>query len=371
MRKICHLTSVHNRYDNRIFYKECSSLAQAGYNTNLIVADEKGNEEKNNIRILDVGISKGGRFARTTKTVWSIYRKALRVNAEIYHLHDPELLWLVPFFALHRKTVLFDMHENFSKQMLSKHWVPKFLRKILSWFVLIIGWIVIRNIPVVYAEKSYAKDYPWVKQSIQLLNLPIIYKFNKNLPHSTRPPKVGYIGGVSEKRGSVVTINALNILSKNMKVTWECVGPITIMHQKELNNITAPEVLPNINFYGRMNSSEGLKIISSCNIGIALLHPIPNYVESYPTKMFEYMMLGLPVIVSAFPLYQDIVEGSGCGICVDPFSKNGIAEAIRWIINHPIEAEQMGKNGLRAVEGKFNWNLEEKKLLALYEKLLL
>jgi glycosyltransferase involved in cell wall biosynthesis len=370
MREICHLTSVHNRYDNRIFYKECSSLAQAGYNINLIVADEKGNEEKNNIRILDVGIPKGGRFTRMTKTVWHIYKKALMVDAEIYHLHDSELLWLVPFFRLHRKIVLFDMHENISKQMLSKHWIPKFLRKFISWLVSIISRVLLKNIPVVYAEESYAKYYPWVKQSINILNMPIIYKLNKKSNIPSISPKVGYIGRVGEVRGSVLTIKALNFLSKNMKITWDCVGAISRLHQKELLSIATPELLLNINFYGRMNVREGLKIISSCNIGLALLHPIPNYIESYPTKMFEYMMLGLPVVVSAFPLYQKIVEGSRCGICVDPLNPEEVAEAIQFIIDHPSEAEQMGKNGRKAVEGKYNWGMEEKKLLYLYQELL-
>jgi len=113
-----------------------------------------------------------------------------------------------------------------------------------------------------------------------------------------------------------------------------------------------------------MPAYEGWPIIAQCHVGLAVLHPIPNYVESYPTKTFEYMAMGLPVIASNFPLYREIVEGAECGICVDPLNPEEIAGAIRWIIDHPAEAEQMGKNGHRAVEERYNWGKEEKKLLS-------
>ena len=55
---------------------------------------------------------------------------------------------------------------------------------------------------------------------------------------------------------------------------------------------------------------------------------------------------------------------------IDPLNVEDIAKAIRWIIEHPTEAEHMGKNGRRAVEERYNWGTEEKKLLDLYEKIL-
>ena len=90
--KITHLTSVHSRYDTRIFLKECSSLAKINnYEVSLIVADNKGNEFKNCVSIYDAG-KLPGRVNRMFKTTKNILQKAIELNSDIYHLHDPELI---------------------------------------------------------------------------------------------------------------------------------------------------------------------------------------------------------------------------------------------------------------------------------------
>ena len=104
--------------------------------------------------------------------------------------------------------------------------------------------------------------------------------------------------------------------------------------------------------------------------GMILFHPEPNHVDAQPNKMFEYMSAGMPVIASNFPLWREIMEGSECGICVDPLNSEEIAKAIQFIIKHPAKAEQMGKNGRRALVDRYNWEMEEKKLLGFYKKVL-
>ena len=104
--------------------------------------------------------------------------------------------------------------------------------------------------------------------------------------------------------------------------------------------------------------------------GLVTLHPVINYLDALPIKMFEYMAAGIPVIASDFPLWREIVVGNQCGLCVDPMDPAAIARAIDHLAQHPDEACQMGENGRRAVLEKFNWAVEEKKLIQLYEDLL-
>ena len=82
--------------------------------------------------------------------------------------------------------------------------------------------------------------------------------------------------------------------------------------------------------------------------------------------MFEYMSAGVPVIASHFPLWREIIEGNDCGLCVDPLDPAAIAKAIDYLVTHPQEAERMGRNGQRAVAERYNWKIEEAKLLQLY-----
>jgi glycosyltransferase involved in cell wall biosynthesis len=86
--------------------------------------------------------------------------------------------------------------------------------------------------------------------------------------------------------------------------------------------------------------------------------------------MFEYMSASLPLITSNFPFWKEIVEGNNCGICVNPLNPQEIADAIKYIINNPKEAEKMGKNGRDAVEKKYNWTIEEIKLFKVYESIV-
>ena len=88
--KIAHLTCVHKRFDTRIFKKQCISLSKKdNYNVSLIVADGLGSTKHKNINIYDVGLSKN-RFNRVFISVQKIYLKALNLDCDIYHLHDPD-----------------------------------------------------------------------------------------------------------------------------------------------------------------------------------------------------------------------------------------------------------------------------------------
>jgi glycosyltransferase involved in cell wall biosynthesis len=128
--------------------------------------------------------------------------------------------------------------------------------------------------------------------------------------------------------------------------------------------------LNEIRIWGYMKADEAWHIMARCHIGAAILAPLPNYIESYPTKLFEYMALGIPVITSNFPLYRTIIEEERCGICVDPLRVEDIAQAILYLIRNPIDARNMGESGKHAVEKKYNWNIEKEKLIMFYDKVL-
>ena len=115
---------------------------------------------------------------------------------------------------------------------------------------------------------------------------------------------------------------------------------------------------------------EGVRaMVARSMAGLVVLHPTINYIDALPVKMFEYMSAGIPVIASNFPPWKEIIEGAKCGLCVDPLDPGEIAGAIQFIVEHPEEAEQMGKNGRRAVERRYNWEMGEKKLLEFYSGL--
>lgn len=125
-----------------------------------------------------------------------------------------------------------------------------------------------------------------------------------------------------------------------------------------------------VDFLGFVDRNQIKEILSSSKVGLVVLHPKINFIDSLPIKMFEYMAAGIPVIASNFPLWEDIINKNKCGICVDPLNVKEITEAIQWIFDNPEEAKKMGENGRKAVEDKYNWEEESKKLIALYNNIL-
>jgi hypothetical protein len=132
---ITHLSSVHQRYDVRVFIKECRSLKKNEYNVNYIIADGKGDEIKDGVCIFDVGLKSESRLKRMLFTATRVIDRAIATNADVYHLHDLELLRFVPKLLSNKGKVIYDVHDDIPRQVSGKHWIPKMLRPLLAFMV--------------------------------------------------------------------------------------------------------------------------------------------------------------------------------------------------------------------------------------------
>ncbi|MBK6951734.1 MAG: glycosyltransferase [Crocinitomicaceae bacterium] len=132
--KIAHLTSAHQDGDVRIFHKECVSLAKAGYDVSMIIPNTASRVEKG-VNIISFQIKKGSRMFRAIKAVNRVYKEALKLNAHVYHLHDPELLRIALKLKRKGKIVIYDAHEDLPRQVLSKSYIPKIFRSLISFFL--------------------------------------------------------------------------------------------------------------------------------------------------------------------------------------------------------------------------------------------
>ena len=122
-------------------------------------------------------------------------------------------------------------------------------------------------------------------------------------------------------------------------------------------------------YTGKLNRKEVNELYGKARLGLVILLPAHNYVESLPIKMFEYMAAGLPFVASDFPLWKKIVEENNCGICVNPRDTNDVSEACRFLLDNPEKGQEMGCKGRELVMKKYNWNVEEEKLLEFYKNL--
>lgn len=361
---ICHITTVHPRIDTRIFIKMCSSLARNGFSTSLIVADGKGDETIKKVKVFDVGNEPNGRLSRMTRTAYKALRKAIKINADIYHLHDPELIPIGLKLKKIGKKVIFDAHEDIPKQLLSKDYLHPFSAKILSCFFLIFEKVSLQRLNFIVAATPniYEKYADWRLKVIDINNYPVIQEFQSQADYQNRPHEVAYVGGISAARGVKEVIRSLSHCRKGVRLNLAGNFSSAALRDEVLRYPRWHAV----NALGFLDREKVKATLGRSRAGIVTFLPFSNHIDAQPNKMFEYMAAGIPVISSDFPLWRNIIEGNHCGLCVNPLDSKEIARAIDWIIDNPGKAEKMGRNGQKAVLKKYNWNIEEKKLLKLY-----
>ena len=134
-------------------------------------------------------------------------------------------------------------------------------------------------------------------------------------------------------------------------------------------DVRASEGWKRIRFLGRITPDEVLETIHSARCGLVIDHPISNYLESYSTKMFEYMACGVPVVCSNFPFWQRLIADADCGVTVDPMDPEAVAKVVESLCRDPEEARRLGENGRRAIQERYNWENEFAKLEDLYKRI--
>lgn len=365
MVKVCHFTSVHQATDGRIFEKECCSLAKAGYDVYLVAPNAK-KEIKNGVHIVGVSIPNRGRLYRILCVTKLIYKKAVSLNADVYHFHDPELLIYGLMLKRRGKKVIFDSHEDVVNQMLQKKYLLIFTRIAATFYECYEKYIVSRLDAVISVTPHIVERLKQINPATyQITNYPIISS-RKEYNSYDKHTYIAFAGGITPMWMHDKVIGSMSFVFEK-SLQYKIAGTISndyLGKLKMLNNWKS------VNYLGFLNSKEVKQLYTHAVLGIALLDYVPNVGGHIGTlgnnKIFEMMAAGIPVICTDFELWKDIVDKWKCGICVNPHDLSMIANAINEIIANPVLAQTMGNNGVDAIYVEYNWSSQERILLDLY-----
>lgn len=363
MCRIAHLTSAHPRNDTRIFIKQCRTLAAHGYDVTLVVADDKRDEFRDGVRIVDAG-RLPGRLNRIFTTTRRVFDKAVALDADVYQLHDPELLPIGLKLKRLGKTVIFDSHEDVSRQLLSKPYLDAVSRRVLSVAFSLFERYACARFDGIIAATPFIRD-KFLKinpNTIDVNNFPMIGELDAAIPWANKQDEICYVGGIGAIRGirELVHAGALLHSAARLNLVGQFSEPAVEAEVK------ADCGWARVNEHGFLDRAGVREVMKRSAAGVVGFHPLPNHVDALPTKMFEYMSSGIPVIASNFPLWREIIEGNQCGLCVDPLDPKAIGAAIDYLVSNPDVASRMGENGRKAVLEKYNWSVQATKLTDFY-----
>lgn len=363
--KVAHITSVHPRHDIRIFQKECLTLKSNGYEVCLLVADGMGNQISLGVNIIDVGKSLN-RFYRMIFATTKLFVRALIERAHVYHIHDPELLILAWGLKFLGRTVIFDSHEDVGVQLLSKPYLDRRVSYIASKFYVVFELMTAKILDgVVCATEVIAQKFEKANKNVVVIcNYPDVTEFPLTKSNKRDPGITSYVGALTSERGIREIIQAMSLVETdtclNLAGEWAS--------EQFMREARLLEGWKKTKYLGYLDRSGVSDLLSRSSIGLVTLHPLENYIEAKPIKLFEYMAAGVPVIASDFPAWREIVEQNECGFCVNPLDAGEIAQAMNILLQDEKLSERFGSNGMKLVQEKFNWGAEREKLLSLYAK---
>ncbi len=371
--KIVNITSMHNWYSERIYQRACVALVRKGHNVKLIATKDEGGIF-NGVEIIPIKPRIGWR--RRLFSSIEAFWKAFKTPADIYHFHDPDLLLLMLILKIFGRRVVYDIHDYYIVRFYQWN-IPSLLRTfIIGIFKGFENFCIRKFDGIVTTTPSMLRLYEGVyKNGIVVYNDVDTTRLNF-LDRSLK--KVNfydiYIAGEhSEQRHSGNIIKAMPYILEEIKdariIYYGRYYDGYLKYLKELIGNLGLE--NNVELHGMIPWEDNIRRTAQAHLGCVFYEDNINNKVALPSRLFEYMYLGVPILASkGFPELESVVGESNCGLLVDSTSPEEIAKGAIEIFSNKVLAEKMGKNGKEAVRTKYNFKFDAERLIEIYQTIL-
>ena len=338
----------------------------------------------------------GVKITRVRPKIWSqfnflkflsvfsvMFTEALKSKADIYHCYGfIELIIGVSAKILTGKKVIYDAYEVYPYQFSAEESEKTIFqaKKILVWNAV----YALENLLIQYADyiltmpsfkdellERFRKNHKYVDVIWNVPN-PDFFSNGTTIQekNSVYHTNLIYVGGISKDRGITKLLEAISLIKKdgiNLTITLVGTNLITDIDQYLMDL----GIQDNVKLTGSLPPHVLSDYLKVSDIGVVLYEPTYWTLRSKASeKLFIYMLSSIPVVSSNFPGLREIVIGDNCGLTVNPCDSQEIAKAIKYLLQNPSEAQKLGENGKKAIQEKYNWKIEEKKLIDIYREII-
>jgi glycosyltransferase involved in cell wall biosynthesis len=300
-----------------------------------------------------------------------MYRVARSIPAAVYHIHDPELIPLA--WLLKRTTgasVIYDMHEDYAARVGLE---GRLLRVLERWCFRWVDHVIVVDDQLACRLK---------RDSVACTKIPNYMRIGtynrrhdarasrrKNTSGPQQPLRLVHSGYQSEKRGLFAMIELADLLGSSevsLVLAGRCNYPEDRAKAEEI--VKRSPMMGDVHFVGWDSFLPHEQIIdrySQADVGLVMWHRDPNHTR-IPTKMYEYLHYGLPIICSNFPLWRSFIERHGCGAVVPPGDAEAAAKVLRRWRAEPSRYQTCARAAQQAAS-QFRWRRVAPILRTVYQ----
>jgi hypothetical protein len=359
--KVCMLSSVHSADDIRIVEKEARSLSAQGHAV-TVVARPPGPRHSGDIEFKLIDVPTVSRWKRPWVNGRAAVTLARSTRPDVVHFHDPELIPFALMLQRHGCKVIYDVHEDVPADIYSKTWIPSLLHPTVARGAEMVERTSARRFDAIIAAtpaiadrfRGYGARVSLVRNSVRL------EEFTEPSLDTKRHRQAVYIGHASFNRGLVEMVEACAAADLPLVLA----GSIGTTEADWLRKSTTGIVSR-----GKLGRSEIATLLNASLVGLCLFQREPNHLHAMPTKIFEYMAAGLPIITSDLPKSKEIVEAAGCGFSVSLNDPTALVDKLAMLAADPRRATGLGLAGRIAVCKDYNWEHDAATLGDLYREI--
>ena len=370
------VTTAHAWGDPRVFERELATCLEWGVAVHVFVPLAGGASTQPRIRggwgghpnltIHPLPMGRG-RLGRLVLALRAGCQVLARGPWTLVQFHDPELIPVMALFGLLRpgSYTLCDLHEDLPLQVAAKPYLPPWIRPPMVRLVELMLRMA-RELFSGFAPATEAIARNWPADRTRVVHNYPKAVFAQALADPD-PTRVLYVGGLSRARGILVVLEAVAAVR-----AWQVQHPSGAlpMRLELVGWVLEPEVGAAIQAAVAEGWCRHIPWLTpealaghaaGAGIGLATLLPMPNYLEALPTKLFEYMAMGIPILASDFPLWRRLVAGAGAGQVTAP-TPGAVAEALLRMGSDPAELAACARRGRAAYRDRYRWEVESRNL---------